>query len=157
MVTFIIKLVVTALITYIIISIYYKHLIDHTREYVISRGDARDDIKKKILLLLQWIILQCILIQVMELLLPLIWILTQHMLLLINHYRSSQYLMHISMFQYFLYIILKKLIKGQKYTHKLKIKEMVLKANQKMTMHPKTFGNCFLTTSKYLRIYFYFQ
>ena len=37
MVTFIITLVVTALISVIITSLYYKHLIDHIRKSVISQ------------------------------------------------------------------------------------------------------------------------
>ena len=47
MVTFIITLVVTALISIIITSMYYKHLIDRIRKSVISQeGDPHEDINK---------------------------------------------------------------------------------------------------------------
>ena len=47
MVTFIITLVVTALTTYIITSMYYKHLIDHTMKSVINQeGDPHEDNKR---------------------------------------------------------------------------------------------------------------
>ena len=47
MVTIIITLVGTALITYIITSMYYKHLIDCIKKSVISQeGDPHDNIKE---------------------------------------------------------------------------------------------------------------
>ena len=47
MVTFIITLVVTTLISIIITSMYYKHLIDRIRKSVISQeGDPHEDINK---------------------------------------------------------------------------------------------------------------
>ena len=47
MITFIFTLVVTALITYIITAVYYKHVIDHIRKSVVSQEcDTHGGIKK---------------------------------------------------------------------------------------------------------------